>query len=156
MTFRTLTLADALAVTERMRQVDADCLHAVSEVTSPELYALAHWQHEGAAWTLLDGETPVAIGGVKLPVPWIGVVWMVCTDGMTPASWKKLIRHGRKVLGNASKQAALRRVECYVLSTWPEAREFAERFGFELESVRHGAGRDGQDVLTYVYRGNHG
>lgn len=153
MTFRTLTLADALAVTTRMRKEDADCLRAVSEVTSPELYALSHWQTEGAAWTLLDGDDPVAIGGVKLPVPWIGVVWMVCTDGMTPASWKKLLRHGRTVLANASKQEPLRRVECYVLSTWGKAREFAERSGFELESVRHAAGRDGQDVLTYVYRG---
>jgi hypothetical protein len=79
---------------------------------------------------------------------------MVCADGLSPSLWKKLIRHGRIILGNASKR--LRRVECYVLSDWEAAHSFALRAGFELEGVRHGAGRDGQDILTMVYRGHHG
>lgn len=148
---RTLTLADALAVVTQMRQVDAQCLNAVTDGLDAERFALNLWQTEGAAWTLLEGDSPVAVGGVKLPVPWCGVVWFVCTDGMGPASWKKLIRHGRIVLSNASKR--LRRVECHVLGSWAEAILFAERIGFELEGVRHAAGRDGQDILTYVYRG---
>lgn len=148
---RDLTLADALAVTSRMRQVDADCLHAVSDGVTPETFGLSLWQATGAAWTLLDDGEPVAIGGLKLPVPWTGVVWFVCTDRMRPVMWKKLIRHGRKVLSNASKR--LRRVECHVLGTWAEAELFARKMGFEVESVRRNAGRDGQDVLTMVYRG---
>lgn len=147
--FRTLTLADALAVASRMRAADHDCLHAVGFTTDPERLALFHWQSEGAAWTLMDGEIPAAIGGVRMVNEWTGVVWMVCTDRMAPALWKKLIRHGRIVLGNASKR--LRRVECHVLSTWKEAHAFAVRAGFELEGVRRGAGRDGEDILTMVY-----
>jgi hypothetical protein len=150
-TLRTLTLADALAVTSSMRKVDRDCLHAVGFITDPEQLALYHWQSEGAAWTVLDELGPVAIGGIRLATPWNGVVWFLCAQRITPASWKKLIRHSRKVMVNASKQ--LRRVECYVLSTWPEALEFARREGFEVEGVRRNAGRDGQDVLTLVYRG---
>lgn len=150
MTIRDLTLADAVHVTTHMRQVDADCLHAVADGVSPEQFAINLYHTEGAAWTVLDGAEPVAIGGVKLPVPWSGVVWFVCTDRMRPVTWKKLIRHGRIVLSNASKR--LRRVECHVLGSWAEAILFAERIGFELESVRRGAGRDGQDLLTYVYR----
>lgn len=149
--FRTLTLADALAVTSRMREADRNCLHAVGFTTDPEQLALYHWQAEGAAWTLLQDGEPVAIGGVRLANEWTGVVWMVCTDRLTTATWKKLIRHGRIVLGNASKR--LRRVESYVLSNWKEAHAFACRTGFELEGVRHGAGRDGEDILTMVYRG---
>lgn len=149
---RTLTLADALAVTTQMRQADVDCLNAVTDGLDAEHFALNLWQTEGAAWTLVQDGVPVAIGGVKLPVPWAGVVWIVAADGMRPASWKKLLRHGRIVLSNASKR--LRRVECHVLGTWTEAIEFARREGFELEGVRHGAGRDGQDLLTYVYRGS--
>lgn len=146
---RTLTRDDAVTVTTHMRQQDADCLRAVSEVTD-----FAHFGHtlhdtDGAAWTVVDGD-PVAIWGVKMPVPWIGVVWMVSTDGMRPSSWKKLIRHARIVLSNASKR--LRRVECHVLSTWAEAVLFARAMGFEIECVRHNAGRDGQDILTMVYR----
>lgn len=134
-----------------MRQVDADCLHAVSDGLSPQQFGENLYATPGAAWTLLDAGEPVAIGGVKLPVPWCGLVWFVCTDRMRPVTWKKLIRHGRIVLGNASKR--LRRVECHVLSTWTEAIQFAERAGFELEGVRRGAGRDGQDILTMVFRG---
>jgi hypothetical protein len=135
-----------------MRQVDADCLAAVSDGISHEQFAVNHWQGHGAAWTLLDGDEPVAIGGMRLPVPWCGVAWFVCTDRMTPALWKKLIRHGRIVLSNASKH--LRRVECHVLGSWTEATAFAQRSGFEIEGVRLGAGRDGQDLLTMVYRGS--
>lgn len=150
MHLRELTLADALAVTTRMRQVDAQCLHAVADGIDAQQFAANLHHATGAAWTVMDGDEPVAIGGMKLPVPWVGVAWFVCTDRMRPASWKKLIRQGRIVLSNASKQ--LRRVECHVLGTWAEAILFAEKCGFELESVRRGAGRDGQDVLTYVYR----
>jgi hypothetical protein len=149
-TLRTMTLADAVAVTSRMRQPDRDCLHAVAEGVDLEQFAINLHQTEGAAWTVMDGDEPVAIGGVKLPVPWSGVVWFVCTDRMRPVTWKKLIRHGRIVLGNASKQ--LRRVECHVLGSWAEAVLFAERIGFEVEGVRRNAGRDGQDLLTMIYR----
>jgi hypothetical protein len=147
---RDMTLADALAVTSRMREWDAECLFAVSDGVSPEQFAVNLWQTEGAAWTVLHGGVPVAVGGVKLPVPWCGLVWFVCTDGMSPVTWKKLIRHGRIVLSNASKQ--LRRVECHVLGTWAEAILFAQRIGFEVEGVRRKAGRDGQDLLTMVYK----
>jgi hypothetical protein len=147
---RDLTLADAVAVTTRMRQVDADCLRAVADGIDAEQFAINLYQGTGAAWTVVDDGDPVAIGGVKLPVPWAGVVWFVCTDRMRPVTWKKLIRHGRIVLRNASEQ--LRRVECHVLGGWAEAILFAEKCGFELEGVRRGAGRDGQDILTYVYR----
>jgi hypothetical protein len=154
-TFRTLTLADALVVTSAMRKVDIACLETVGFFTNPEQVALYHWNGEGAAWTQLDDEgAPVAIGGVRLITPWNGLVWMVCTERMSPCLWKKTIRHGRIVLENASKR--LRRVECHVLGTWPEALPFAQRMGFSVEGVRQGAGRDGEDILTMVYRGNHG
>ena len=147
--FRTLCLADAVFVVNNMRARDRDCLHAVCELT-PDLFALNRWQTDGPAWTLSEHE-PVAIGGVCMPVPWIGRFWMVATDGMTQQAWKKLIRHARTVLRNASK--TVRRLEAEVLSTWPEAQRFVARLGFELECSRAGAGRDGQDILIYVYRG---
>jgi hypothetical protein len=152
--FRDMTLADALAVTTRMRQADRDCLHAVGFTTNPEELALYHWRSEGAAWSMVHEGEPVAICGIRLVTPWCGVAWIVCTDRVSPALWKKLIRHGRIVLANASKR--LRRVESYVLSTWVEAQGLASREGFDVEGVRHGAGRDGEDILTMVYRGHHG
>lgn len=148
--FRALTLSDALFVIHNMRNRDMECLRAVSELT-PDLFALNRWQTEGPAWTLLD-DKPVAIGGMCMPVPWIGRFWMVATDDLGQQALKKLIRHTRTVLCNASK--SVRRLEAEVLGTWPEAKRFAIRLGFQLEGARRGAGRDGQDILTYVYRGN--
>lgn len=146
-----MTLADALRVTSSMRAADTACLHAVGFTTNPEELALYHWKGSDAAWSVVQDGDPVAIGGLRLANEWTGVVWMVGTDRMSPCSWKKLIRHGRIVLGNASRR--LRRVESYVLSTWEEACVFAHRAGFRVEGVRYGAGRDGQDILTMVYRG---
>lgn len=154
MTFRTLTLADALTVTSNMRAIDAQCLHQVGFITDPEQLAIYHMQGDGPAWTLVEAGVPVAIGGIRFVTPWVGVNWIVCSERMSAASWKKLIRHGRIVLSNASKR--LRRVECHVLSTWSEAMTFAAGMGYELEGVRRGAGRDGEDILTMVYRGQHG
>lgn len=147
---RTLTRDDAVTVTTNMRRQDVDCLHAVSDGVDHAQFGSILAASEGYAWSLFDDGQPVALLGVKVPVPWIGVGWVVCTDGMSTASWKKLIRHARIVLGNASKR--LRRVECHVLGTWAEALLFAQRIGFEVESVRHNAGRDGQDLLTMVYK----
>jgi len=101
---------------------------------------------------LIDGGRPVAMGGVHQSVEWVGTVWMASSIHMRPASWKKLVRHGRIVLRNAAK--SIPRVEAHVLSTWTQAEDFARRCGFVLEGVRHRAGREGQDVLTFVYQRN--
>lgn len=152
MRIETLTLSGALYVANHMRLDDRECLEAVIGTANPEAFALNRWQSDGAAWEMVDFE-PVAIGGLSQSVPWVGRLWLIATDLMTPESWKKLIRHLRTVLANASK--TIRRIEADVLSTWPEAQKFIKRMGFELEGARYQAGKDGQDILTFVYRGNH-
>lgn len=147
---RTLNLADALHVAAHMRQSDADCLQAATTIDSAEAFALNRWQTDGPAWTLADDQ-PIAMGGISMMVPWIGVAWMASTDRMTTASWKKLVRHSRTVFRNAAK--TIPRIEAYVISTWPEAMKYAQRCGFVLEGVRHRAGRNGEDILTFVYQG---
>ena len=135
-----------------MRREDRECLEAVTGVCDPDLFALNRWQTEGAAWALVDGE-PVAIGGLSQAVPGIGRLWLITTDAMTPQSWKKLIRHTRTVLANAS--TVIPRIEAEVLGTWSAAERFIRRLDFELEGVRRRAGRDGRDILVFVYRGTH-
>lgn len=149
MTFRTLTLVDAVYVASNMRQVDRDCVECVTTITSPEFFALNRWQTDGAAWSM--GDVPICMGGISMAVPWIGTVWLVCTDAMSTDSWKKLLRWGRRILANAAQTFA--RLECHVLSTWGEAERFARRMGFVLEGTRKRAGRDGQDILTFVFEG---
>jgi hypothetical protein len=148
---RTLTLADAVYIASHMRERDLECLRAVTEIANPEVFGLNRWQTDGPAWTLVKDGLPVAMGGISMSAPWCGTAWMVSTNGLDGPTSKKLIRHARTVFSNASK--AIARIEAHVLGTWPEAEKFAARLGFEHEGTRRRAGRDGQDILTFVYRG---
>lgn len=152
MELRTLTLAAAVYIACNMRQMDRECLRVATAIEDPEVFGMNRWQTDGAAWSLHDDDgVPIAMGGLSLHVPWIGVAWLVATDRMTPASWKKLVRHSRTVAKNAAK--AIPRIEAHVLKDWTEADKFARSMGFELESERHRAGREGQSILTFVYQG---
>ena len=148
MTFRQLTLADCLAVAENMREADTACLTALLGACQPETFAHNRWTANGAAWTLWQAGRPVAAFGLAEPNDWSAVAWLVATPEMTRESWRKLLRHARKVRDNALA-TRLSRIECSVLDTWPRARRFAEQLGFELEGVRRAAGRDGEDVLLF-------
>ena len=148
--FETLTLKSAMYVAHNMRQRDKDSLDALIGASNPDTFAIGRWQMDGAAWAMIESN-PVAIGGIAMPVPWVGHFWLVCTDDMTMQSWKKLIRQTRTILRNASK--TVQRLEADVLSDWPEAERLVHHLGFELEGTRKKAGRDGQDILTFTYKG---
>lgn len=148
MTFRQLTLADALVVALGMRQEDRACLAALLGTCNPETFAHNRWTSAGAAWSLWQADRPVAILGLAQHTEWAATAWLITTPTITPQSWRKLLRHARKVRVNALA-SGLSRIECSVLATWPKARRFAEQLGFELEGVRRAAGRDGEDVLLF-------
>lgn len=152
MELRALSLVAAVSIATRMRAMDWECLRAVTTIESAEVFGLNRWQTDGAAWALFNdlGE-PVAMGGLSQSVPWVATAWMVATDAMDTASWKKLVRHSRTVFRNAAK--AIPRIEAHVLHGWPEAEKFASMLKFELEGTRYRAGRNGQDIRTYVYQG---
>lgn len=151
MELRTLTLAAAVYVASNMREMDRECLRAATTIEDPEVFGLNRWQTDGAAWSLHDDDgIPIAMGGISQNVPWVGTAWMVATDRMTSASWKKLVRHSRKVFHNAAK--VIPRIEAHVLKDWTEADKFARSLRFEFEGERHRAGRDGQSILTFVYQ----
>lgn len=151
MTFRDLTLADAVAVSAGMRPEDRDCLAAVAGGCNAEAFAINRFQSDGAAWTLLQDGEPVAILGLSSVSPWAVNAWLIATPAMSRQSWKKLLRFARTVRDNALQKT--RRIECMVLSTWPKAAGFAESLGFELEGVKRNAGKGGEDVLLYAILG---
>lgn len=151
MTFRQLTLADALVVASGMRAEDRGCLVSVLGACDSERLAINRWQTPGAAWAFYEGGRPVAILGLSEVNEWTVNAWLLATPGMTHQSWKKLLRFSRTVRENALQTT--RRIECMVLSTWPGAVRFAESLGFELEGVKRSAGKDGEDVLLYAILG---
>lgn len=151
--FRTMTLADALYVSQNMREEQRVCCKAMLGEHDDDTWAVTRWQGYGPAWTLLDDEgVPVAICGLSLQSPWLGIAWLVATDKMTGQSWRKLVRKARTVAANAMNPEHPQhrhRIEAHVLSTWRSASRFAARLGFTLEGVRRGAGSAGEDIEMY-------
>ena len=153
---RDLTLADALAVCSDMRPEDAACLRAVTGKCDAEALAADRWRTHGAAWTMAQDGQPWAIGGLSLPTDWAGVLWLIARPGLRPQSWRKLLRHTRRVLAmatDADNPARVHRVEAHVLHGWAGASAFAQRLGLVLEGVRQQAGAGGESIETWALCG---
>lgn len=154
---RSMTLADAVLVCERMRALDAECLDAFVGSDDAEAFAVDRWRTNGPAWALCDARgMPCAIFGLTLHTSWMCVCWLIATDAMAPHLWRELIRHARTVHANVTdptREQYRHRVEAHVLGTWDAARRFAGRLGFTHEGTRRAAGRGGQDIETWAIVG---
>jgi hypothetical protein len=154
--FRTLTLADCLAVVGAMRDRDRECVRALRGPISDDDFAMDRVQAYGPAWSLQQDGRAVAVGGISFQNSWACTFWMFATDEMTRESWRKLIRHTRTVLGNATNPAHehyRHRVEAYTLDGWQGAADLAARFGFVHEGVRKGFGSGGEDMNVWAIVG---
>lgn len=152
-----MTLADALQVVQRMRPEDRHCVRAMLGDIEDEAFAVNRWQTNGPAWAVCDESgAPVVIGGLTLHTDWLAVAWLLAVPGLSPQTWRKVVRLGRTVLGNAADPAHPQyrhRIEAHVLACWPEAARFAPRFGFQLEGARRGAGAGGEDIQMWAITG---
>jgi hypothetical protein len=152
-----MTMADVLHVVQRMREQDRRCVHAMLGDIEDEAFAVNRWQTTGPAWAVCDeAGVPAVVGGLTLHNDWFAVAWLLAAPGLSPQTWRKVIRLGRTVLMNAanSRHAQYRhRIEAHVLAGWAEAERFAPRFGFRLEGVRRGAGSGGEDFQTWAIVG---
>lgn len=148
-TLRDLTLADALAVVGDMRPMDAECVRAACGQEPGEWFAVDRWRTHGTGWTIVEGDRATAIGGLALPQPWLGVLWLVGTPGMSAASWRKALRVSRTLLATAPR-AGVHRVEAHVLHGWAGASMFAQRLGLQLEGIRHNAGSRGESIEVWA------
>lgn len=149
----TLTIYDALAVSNRMRDLDRAGIEAILGPCDPHDFAINRFQSLGAAWAVrLDGE-PIAMGGVEFVNAWTGVLWIAATEDMQRQSWRKLIRHARTVMRNALNEANTHhrhRIEAHVVSGWHQATEFAQRMGLTYEGTRRWAGSQGEDIQIWA------
>lgn len=151
--FRTLSLADALAVCSDMRARDWQCVRAICGDLSAEDFAANRWHTDGPAWTFLQDGKPAAIGGLSFSTGWSAVFWMVATPALAHQSWRNLLRHARTVLANVCNPDHphyRHRVEAHTLAGWKEADAFAERLGLRLEGRRFAVGCGGEDVNVWV------
>lgn len=151
MSFESLTLSAALHIVHNMREQDRTCLEQMTGSRGDDSFAINRWQTDGAAWHFLQDGQPVVMGGITEINEWTGVAWMVSTDGVTPESWKKLIRFSRTVFRNARK--TIPRIEAHVLQGWWQAEKYAPKMGFAFEGTRHRAAQDGRNVLVFAITG---
>lgn len=149
--FAPLSLEASLHICRNMRPADLRCLQAVMGDISIESFAIDRYQTNGAAWAFYQSGEPVVMAGISSSVPWLGVAWMVSTEGVSADSWKKIIRFSRNVFRNASRK--YQRIDAFVLETWPEAKKYAGKVGFKQVNVREKVGRDGQNVLDFAIIG---
>jgi hypothetical protein len=143
-----LTLEDAIAVAKDMRDDDQLAIRALMGSLAPEVFAASRWQTEGPAWTLYQGDEPVAIFGLSQHCAWAATAWLVARPGITGESWRKLLRHCRTVAANL-KGSPLHRVEALVMEDWPAAARFAARLGFRHEGTKTAAGRRRENVEVW-------
>jgi RimJ/RimL family protein N-acetyltransferase len=154
--FRTLTLADALAVAGAMREWDRRCVRAMLGDDDAESFAVNRWQTDGPAWVLDQDGAPVLVCGLSWQNSWTAAFWLIATDHVAGQSWRKLIRGTRTVIANVTDPAHehyRHRVEAYTLGGWTAAEALVERLGFTRESVRRGSGAGGEDLHCWVIVG---
>lgn len=155
-TFTELTLAESIEVVQSMRELDRRAVRALLGYIGEEEFAASRWSTDGPAWTVNQGGTPVAIGGLQFVNAWTGVFWFLATNRIAGQTWGKLLRHTRTVIANASNPAHehyRHRIEAYTLDGWGGAERLVERLGFVHEGARRGAGSGGEDINTWVITG---
>lgn len=149
-----MSLADAVLVTAGMRPWDRACLEAATGCTDAEQFAVLLWQCDGPAWTLAaDDGAPLAVGGLQFVNDWAGVLWFVATERLGLQSWGKVLHETRRLLDKVSDPACpyyRHRIEAVTHAEWHGAQKLARRAGLELEGVRRGAGRHGEDFNVWV------
>lgn len=145
---RELTLADAVVVCSDMRPEDAACVRAVAGREPGDWFAAERFGTTGPAWVVEHEARPVAICGVSLSCPWVGVLWFIARPGMPLAAWKESVRLARRVIANAAG-AGVRRLEAHVLHGWEGAARLVRHVGFALEGIRRGAGANGESIEVW-------
>lgn len=149
--FETLTLDAAIYIARNMRPENRDSMLQGLPDMSPEAFAINRWQTDGAAWALFQDGTPVAMGGIAMTLPWLGVAWFVVAEGITRDSWKKMLRFSRTVFANARK--TIPRIEAQCVDGWAMAEKYAKSVGFQYEFTRERAARDGRGIKSFVILG---
>jgi len=153
---RSMTLADVMSVVQRMRPLDIAGITATAGDIELEAFAVNRWQTDGPAWTVVDDGLPVAVGGLNFHTDWMSVAWFIATKDMHGQTWRKVVRHTRKVFARAidpNFDLYRHRIEAHILADWPQARRFAESFGFVYEGTRRSAGQRGEDIQTWAITG---
>lgn len=108
----------------------------------PPLAQLARAYHAaGPAWTVLDGDTPVACGGAVRFWPGVGECWCWAGAGVDRVGLAFARLAGRAVQ-RLFREHGFHRLQAHVREDDPGAQRFIRHLGFALEGRCPGFGPD--------------
>ncbi|MBF0284553.1 MAG: hypothetical protein HQL51_08855 [Magnetococcales bacterium] len=107
-----------------------------------QLYAMG-----GPAWTLLDGERPLACGGMMRLWPGVAEGWVCPSDEVLSRFPMALVKAVRSGLEEGRVRLKLRRLQASIPVDEPWARRWAAHMGMTEEGLMPAYGPDGRDQL---------
>ena len=109
-----------------------------------------HAQQNGVAYTAIDGDLVIAIGGVYLSHPGVGNTWIVGTDDIKGHS-KDFTIAMRKVIPVVMKEMQLHRIQADVITSRPDWIKWTKYLGFKEEGIlRKFRGEEDAMVLSII------
>lgn len=140
------TLDTAWHVSANMRDIDRR--EILCQVWGRDIEAVARSAVESrpVAFACIQGNEPIAVGGVQSRAPGVGVAWLWATN-----AWRKAIvevtRACRRSL-DALESAGMHRFEAYSHIAHEDAHRWLKSLGFEVEGARlRNYGGPGEDFV---------
>lgn len=145
-----MTLAGCEAVSLGMRAQDWEEVRRMMWTEDRAEFARMHWALRGVKLEMLaDDGSPVSIGGFSPATPGVWTAWMVSTNRLHEVGRALSVEMRRKVAGML-KLPEVQRIEAHSWEGHAESHDWLQLLGFELESVRRRAGKDGSDFLVFA------
>lgn len=138
-------------IIRNLRQRDRDELYALRWDDDPDALLESVMSYAGAMSVIweLDG-VPVAAQGAAPIRPGVWGIWCFGTDKW-PLVLLSMTKHAKQFIVPALLGAGFHRAEAHSMASHTDARAWIEFLGGQQESVQVGAGRGGEDYITYVW-----
>ncbi len=145
-----MTAAGCEAVSRGMRAQDWEEVRRMMWTENRAEFARIHLALPGVKLQMLAADgTPVSIGGFSPSTPGVWTAWMVSTDRL-PEVGRALSVEMRRRIASMLKLPEVQRIEAHSWEGHTESHDWLTLLGFERESVRRRAGKDGSDFIVFA------
>ena len=145
-----MTLAGCQAVSLGMRAQDWEEVRRMMWAEDRAEFARMHQALRGVKLQMqAEDGAAVSIGGFSPATPGVWTAWMVSTDRLHEVGRALSVEMRRRVAAML-KLPEVHRIEAHSWEGHVESHDWLRLLGFEFESVRRKAGKDGSDFLVFA------
>jgi hypothetical protein len=146
-----ISLTSILLVCTQLPNDEQDLIEAITgaEYDASQV-AVQAFNSAGPAWTLLIGDTPLAVGGFTRMRPGVARTWMYATSDAWERFGREITVTVRDIVRRMLADGHVHRIETVTLASRFHARQWYETIGLTLESTMPKYCADGQDAVMYV------